>query len=212
MNWLRTTTGMMVSMIVLALMLIGVWKFNTIKDAIQTRLYNQKTASSEAHGDSAKVEIAEADTTRAQGVVIRDRFNTLVNSPEVRKNPVATRVATESKKVIANADTEKTHLRNANAQLQKQVNDLETRPNKVEPRSVPYIDALYSENFATHKGVPVIRAGVDYRIISSIKAKLEGSYEPPPAYSQDQQLALKAAGLDPSRPELRATVGLHITF
>jgi hypothetical protein len=197
--WLKTTVGSVVGIFVALLLVAGIIWAYTKRDQWFANRFNQKTVSSVAHGDTAKTELAVADTAHVQGVVIRDNWRILASSPAVRSNPVATHVASEATKVIANADTETTHLRAANNQLQLQVRDLESRGPVPRPRAVPYLDPLYSFS-SKGRAVPVLRAGVDYRIVSWVHAKVEASYEPPPAGAPDQ------------RPEFRVTVGGHITL
>lgn len=168
-------------------------------DRYRQNKHDAKIASAAAHGDSAQTFIAAADTTHQQGVIIRDNWHILTGSPAVQNNPVAKNVAVEGQKVIANADQETKDLRAANTQLKGQVSDLQSAGKDPGPRAVPYLDPLYSFS-SKHRAVPVVRVGVDYRLLPFVSAKLEASYEPPPAGSPDQ------------RPEFRYSVGGHITF
>lgn len=184
--------------VVIALVVL-VWKWGTISDAIQTKWFNTKTTSSQAHGDSATAFQVVADTAHAQGVVVRRSYNALTSSPRVRNNPVAMEVVASGKKVIAKSDTEMVNLRSANTQLQRQVTDLQTRGELPTPRAAPYADALYS---FSNKRRPMInlRAGVDYRIFSHVSVKAEVGYMPPPVGAPNQS------------PEFVANIGGHFSF
>lgn len=164
--------------------------------------FDAKTVSAAAHGDTAAAFVAIADTTHAEGVVIRDNWRVLTSSSEVKRNPVAVKVAEKGNAVIANADKEATALRSANAQLTLQVHDLETRGEPPKPRAIPYIEPLYSFR-SSGRATPLLRLGVDYRLLPHVSAKIETSYEPPPA---------PKPGEDAMKPEFRLTVGGHITF
>lgn len=195
--WIKSTVGMVTTVIVIVALLIFVWKFGTIKDALQAKLFNTKTTSSVAHGDSATAFNASADSAHAQGVVVRSDYNALVSSPRIRSNPGAVEVTTSANKVIGKADAEVVNLRASNTQLERQVRDLQTRPPEPTPRSVVYADPLYS--FSNLRR-PLItgRVGIDYRLISHVSAKVEVGYMPPPPGR--------------SRAEFVANVGAHITF
>lgn len=203
MTWLKSTTGMVVAVFVVILIILGIWKGQSIWDHYLGKRYNDKTQSSIAHGDTAKVELRAADSAHASGVVVHREFATLTNSPEVQRNPVAVRVAVAGKKVIAVDSTEIKHLRGANAQLESQVHELETRGEKPVPRITPYADLLYSKSLTTNRSVPVARAGVDYRVAAFANVKLEASYEPPP---------MPKPGTSADRPEIRISAGVHIVF
>jgi hypothetical protein len=164
--------------------------------------YDKKTVSAAAHGDSAATYVAIADTTHARGVVIRDNWHVLTRSSEVRGNPVATKVAESGNRVIANADNEAKNLRSANSQLRSQVTDLQSRGPPPQPRAIPYVDPLYSFR-SSGRATPLLRIGIDYRVLPYVSAKIEGSYEPPPA---------PRPGEDASKPEFRLNVGGHIAF
>ena len=190
---------MIISAIVVVLLIVIVWKWGTIRDALQTKWFNKQTASAQAHGDTASTFQAAADTAHVQGVIIRDNWHVLTGSPEVRSSPVATKVAVAGSKVIAKADTEITDLRAANSQLKLQVSDLQSRGELPQPRAVPYADALYS---FSNKRRPVIagRVGLDYRLLKYVSAKVEVGYMPPPVETVSQV------------PEFILNVGGHITF
>jgi hypothetical protein len=164
--------------------------------------YNAKSVSAAAHGDTAAAFAAVADTTHAQGVVIRDNWRVLTSSSEVKRNPVAVKVAEKGNQVIANADKETSALRSANAQLTSQVHDLETRGEPPTPRAIPYVEPLYSFR-SSSRSTPLLRLGVDYRVLPHVSAKIETSYEPPPATKPGEKAM---------QPEFRLTVGGHITF
>jgi hypothetical protein len=197
--WLKSTVGIVTAIGVAVALLIFVFKFGTIKDAIQSRLYNSKTTSSVAHGDSANASKALADTAHAQGIVVRSSYNALKASPRVRNNPVALEVSNSADKVIGKADTEVVNLRSANTQLERQVHDLQTRPPEPTPRATIYVDPLYSFS-NVRRPMIVARVGVDYRLLPHVSAKVEVGYMPPPPSSTKQSA------------EFVANVGAHITF
>jgi hypothetical protein len=108
--------------------------------------YDAKSVSAAAHGDTAAAFVAVADTTHAQGVVIRDNWRVLTSSSEVKRNPVAVKVAEKGNQVIANADKETSALRSANAQLSSQVHDLKREASR------PRLERFRTSNLCTHSG------------------------------------------------------------
>jgi len=200
--WFGTVAGKIISGGILIAIIILFFKGQSIWDGIQARLYNQKTVSSQAHGDTAKVAEKVADSTHKQGVLITTNWEGLIRSQAVRNNPKAKEVADSGTKVIDNAKAENVALRAANTQLHKQVTDLENRPDKPVPRLIPYVQPLYS--FSNNRRPLLIgRAGIDYRVANHFKATLELAYQPPlaPTPTNPKQI-----------PEIQVNVGGRIEF
>lgn len=213
MSFIKTPLGIVLGVFTAALLVLGIWKGQSVWDHYLANRYNQKTVSSEAHGDSAKVFHEEAAKIEATEVrPARAAFTKLKNSPEVKSNPVAVAVAGQADKVIEAQDKKDTAQQNENAQLRKEITDLKERGEKPKPRAIPYVDGLYSWSPMQNKSVPVVRVGVDYRVVSFANVKLELGYEPPPNYSEAKKQALINLGEDPNKPEVRLTVGGHIAF
>lgn len=151
-----------------------------------------------------------ADTLHAQASAVdstivapaRNDFGVYANSPEVRNNPVAHKVATKAGVLVAGLDKSNSITKAENATLRRQVTELEAAGPPPGPRAIPYADALYSLS-SKGKPLPMIRAGLDYRVLPHVFARVEGSYQPPPT---------PAPGTVTEKPEFRLSVGGHFTF
>lgn len=198
-GYIKTAAGIVTAIVLVALLIFGFIKFLNWNDARKNAQRAKEIVSAQAHADTAKTEIVAADTAHAQETILRDSYARLITSPRVRSNPVAVEVAHAGSAALAKSDTEVVHLRNANTQLQRQISDLQAAGPEPVPRAIPYVDPLFSVR-TTGKPIINVRAGLDYRIISHINAKVELAYEPPPSGGIKQN------------PELRLNVGAHITF
>lgn len=185
------------------LLLFGIWKGYGAFDGWLAARRAKHIATADSLG-------VVADTLHSQGVVVdstivrpaRTDFNTYAGSSAVLTNPVARTVATKAKTLVTGLDKRDSLSKAENATLRRQVRELEAAGPPLPPRAVPYVDALYS---LSNKGkpLPMIRAGLDYRVLPHVFAHLEGSYQPPPATSP---------GAVTEKPEFRLNVGAHITF
>lgn len=172
--WLKSTAGIITGIGLVILILVAYTKC----DEIKAWNYNRHTAKA----DSALV---VADTAHSEGIVARTEHEKLLNTPEVRNSVAAQKVVVSSNKVIAKADKEIAALRTT-------VDETKAAGEKPVPRAIPYIDVLGSVNADTTqmKMRMVIRAGIDYRILPHVFAKIEVVRD----------------------PNYRLNVGAHITF
>jgi hypothetical protein len=156
--------------------------------------------------DKAGVQVATGNTLAAQAdsvqTVIRPTkqgFNVLLNSPQVRNNPIAKTVGDTAKKII-NADSVTIDKQKRSiAHLDSAVTDLQDAGPPLGPRAVPYGIIGYAAS-SRQRAVPVGGLGLDYRLLPHVMAHIEGSYSPPPAGDLKQT------------PDWRVVVGGKITF
>jgi hypothetical protein len=204
MAWFGTVLGKVVAIFLAVLIVILVWKWQSIYDAARTKWWGQKMDSANVHAANADTALRAANVDSSRAVVVTREFGALTNSPEVRRSPIATRVAASANTVIATKNSEIGHLRTTVAEKTKEVADVRAAGEKPVPRISPYADIGYARSFTRHYGVPVVRAGVDYRVVAWAHVQTELSYEPPPA---------PRVGFDlPKDAEIRGTITAHIVF
>lgn len=152
---------------------------------VYTKCDDIKAWNYNRHIVKADSAVHKADEIKEAGVVVRTSHNKLINSPEVTNDTTAMKVVVSSNKVIANTDSENVALRTANKELH-------AAGEKPVLRLIPYMDALvrFRLDSTTVKQGYMGRAGIDYRIINHISAKVEYQYD--------------------GRHQVNA--GLHITF
>lgn len=160
-NWFKTVTGSLTGIAIIVVAGIIYLKIDDIK----AWNYNRHIVKA----DSA---IHKADEIKVAGVVVRASHKKLINSPEVINDTTAMKVVVSSNKVIANVDSQNVALRTAN----KELHDAGEKP---VPRLIPYVDALVS--FRVDSSVVKQsyggRAGIDYRLINHVNAKVEYEYD-----------------------------------
>jgi hypothetical protein len=185
------------------LLVFGIWKGYGAFDGWLARRRAGHIVAAEAQGDSATAagkEAALIDST--QVIPARTNFRTLIATPEVRRNPVAVKVAEAGTKLTTSQDKELAAKAAQVQHLEQQVRELQDAGPPPEPRAIPYAKALYTFSTA-RRPLPDIRAGVDYRLVKHVYANVEGAYQPPPA---------PAPGEKTASPEFRASIGVRITF
>ena len=196
MTWFKTPIGIVVGILAASLVLWAGFEAYGWYDDYRTLKYDTRTRSAEARGDSANVMRDSSALFTRRDSVVRVPYIVYRNSPQVKRNPVADTLGGKSDSLIANLDSELRLKKGEADMLRRQVGDLVSRGEKPRPRAVPYLEPLYS--FSTTGGKPMIRAGVDYRILSGVNAKVEASYEAPP--------------IGTNAPDFRLNVGARINF
>lgn len=179
--------------------LVGIFYAYSTYDKWQQRRRQEKLAAAAVHVATADTLVAQADTQQVQILPTKRGFNVLTNSPQVRSNPVARTVADTAKKIIKADSITIATQKKAIANLDSAVKDLQDAGPPVGPRAVPYGDLGYAAS-SRSRAVPVVRLGVDYRVLPHVFAKVEVGYQPPPAGDASQ------------KPELRILAAGHITF
>ena len=176
--WLKSTAGIATGIAIILAAIVVYWKWGDIK----AWNHDRHIAKAEQHVETAKPLIVSADSAKKEGVQIRTRHNTLINSPEVRNDTTAQKVVKSSNKVIANTDFEVSKLRAAIAQKDSAIDEYKKAGPPPGPKLVPYIDAVYKFNMDSTAMKPhmVLRAGLDYKILPFTSVKLE--LERNPAY------------------------------
>lgn len=167
--------------------------------------YQAATAGAQAHADSAKVLIDSSSYYAARNAPVLTHYRTLSRSPAVQNNPVAKGVADTCDKVVDNLNGQVRNLQGAYKQKQAEVDSVKSAGSPPGPRAVPYADFLGSWRSGNGKNrlLPLVRAGVDYRLLPYTSVKLEGTYEPPPTPKPGEKTA---------NPEFRVNLGAHISF
>jgi hypothetical protein len=203
--WFGTVVGKVVGIFLALALIFLLFRWQWVIDKAKTAWWGQKTASGELHGKNADSALKVANRDSALGVAAEGELGALLATPEVLNSPVATRVGVASKKVIATKNKEIGSLRTVVAEKTKQVEDVKAAGEKPVPRITPYAYLGYSVSLTKRYGVPVVRAGVDYRLplVSFISLNGEVSYEPPPA---------PKPGAPTDKAEVRATIGARISF
>lgn len=192
--------GMVAGVALLLAILFGGWKLLGAWDEYQDLKQTKDEKNAEVHGaaaDSLRNEGALLDATKvAPARAAYARYST---SSNVRANPVAVAVADTCQVLVNSLDARLVVAKSEAEQRSQQVRDLQAAGKPRIPRGIPYIDPIYTWSSKNGgRGVPGVRAGVDYRLLPHASLKLEGSYEAPPAGE--------------NRAEFRATVGAHFTL
>lgn len=190
--------GIMAGIGVVLAVVAVVYAYGKIDD-IKAARRQAKLASAGEHVKVADTLAAQADTEQVLIRPTKQGFDVLINSPQVKHNPVAHTVADTAKKIIHADSITIDKQKKAIAHLDSAVVDLQDAGPPLGPRAVPYgIIGYVASN--RQRAVPMARLGLDYRVLPHIMAELELSYQPPPAGALDQ------------RAEFRAFIGGKATF
>lgn len=156
-------------------------------------------AAAGVQGDSAKADINSGALLAAKADTQYVPYTRWRNRPDVRADPLANELGNRADSTITTLKAAIKADTNAIRHLQNQVTELQDAGPPLGPRAIPYLDVGYGAS-SRHRAVPVGRLGITYRLLPHVMAKLEGSYEPPPAGSTEQ------------KPEWRVFVGGQATF
>lgn len=191
-QWIRTPVGIVVGILSAALLVFGGVKLYGVYDEYRNLKHDKQTKSAAARKDSANTERDSSALYADRDSIIRVPYIVYRQSPQVKKNPTADTLGQKCDSLVGNLDSELRHKKSEAELLRRALHDLETRPEKKGPRAIPYVEPLYS--FSNSGGRPLIRAGVDYRLLGAVRAKVEASYEPPPAGENTPSFRLNVGG------------------
>jgi hypothetical protein len=202
--WFGSTLGKVVAIFAGVMIVILVWKWQAVYDRARGAWWGLNNAQVVTHTANADTAVIAARADSVAGAAANAGFEKLLVTPEIRNNPGAQRVGTAAKTVIASKNSEIGHLKTAVVEQKAATKAAVDAGEKPVPRISPYADIGYARSFTRHYGVPVVRAGVDYRVVAWAHVQAELSYEPPPA---------PRVGFDlPKDAEIRGTLTAHIVF
>jgi hypothetical protein len=211
--WFGTVAGKVVAAFLVVLFILLVWKWQSVYDAARGAWWGMKNAQGVEHTANADTALSKAKNDSVVGEAATVKMDALLVSPEIRNNAGAQKVGVAAKTVIASKNSEIKNLKTAVKESKAAAKSYQEAGEKPEPRIQPYADIGYAVSLTKKYGVPVVRAGLTYRLIGPVHIQGELSYEPPPALTQKRLEALDAIGeRDFSKAEIRATLTAHISF
>lgn len=196
---LSTAWRTIVAIVVVVGVLVGGFYAYRAWDRYKQRERQKHLTEAGVQGDSAQADVQSGALLAAKADSQYVSYDAYKNRPETRANPVARELGNRADPVITTLKAAIKKDTSAIRHLESQVIELQAAGPPLGPRAVPYGDIGYGAT-TRHRAVPVVRLGLDYRIMPHVFAKVEGSYEPPPA------------GAEVQKPEFRGLIAAHITF
>jgi hypothetical protein len=211
--WFGSVAGKVVAIFLGVLIILTVLKWQSIYDGARNAWWGLKNGQAVEHTKTADSAFKAASKDSVAGEAATVKLDALLVEPEIKNNAGAQKVGAAAKNVIKAKNSEIGNLKTAVKEQKAAAESYKAAGEKPEPRIQPYADIGYAVSLTKKYGVPVVRAGVTYRVFGPVHVQGELSYEPPPTISQARATALDAINeRDYSRPEIRATVTAHISF
>lgn len=196
---LSTAWRTIVVVVVVVAMAVGGFYAYSAYDRYKQRQRQKLLDAAGVHVQAADTLVAQADTQQVLILPTKRGFNAAINSPQVRNNPVARPVADTARKIIKADSITIDKQKKAIAHLDSAVVDLQKAGPPLGPRAVPYGVVGYMAS-NRQRAVPMVKLGIDYRLLPHVMANAEVSYQPPVPKDTKQT------------PEFRVFVGGKVTF